>query len=416
MTANASGALEPCAGYLARRLLAMPELQRAEMPAVSLFEMLPLLDSSDLGSEDWLRIARLIESLYNDFDAFVIIMGTDTMAYAASALSFVLEDLAKMVVFTGSMLPLSDLFSDAQRNLVVSIVMAATLDVPEVCVFVNDRLLRGNRTVKTNSGGLDAFESPAFPALARLETGIRLRRGAVLAQPKGRFRVHSELDTNVAVWKMAPGFDDEYIVASITHSRKLRAIVLELYGTGNMSSRKQSLLDALAAAVVKGIVIVATSQCLRGTVDLHAYALGRRLAAIGVVSAFDMTTEAVVTKLAYLLSWPGSTPERVARDMARNLRGEVSDALIEPRGLQAIAREHPDELGETFISMASISRAVSASRSGEPLAAAANAEHTGEAVPQATRQEREGEREGEREALQEGGAVLSMLRARQGHR
>ena len=367
MTANSSGALEPCPGYLAQRLSEMQEMQRAETPATTLFELLPLIDSSDMNSDDWIRIASLIEALYHDFDAFVVIMGTDTMAYAASALSFILEDLGKMVVLTGSMLPLSDLFNDAQRNLVVSVVMAATLDVPEVCVFMDDQLLRGNRTVKSNSGGLDAFESPNYPSIAKLETGIRFRRNAALALPKGRFRVHKNLVTNIAVWRMIPGFDDEYIFNSIQHSTSLRAIVLELYGTGNLSSRKQSLLEALAAAMEKGIVIVATSQCLRGSVDLKAYALGRNLEAIGVVSGLDMTTEAVVTKLAYLLSWPDANPSLIAHYMGKNLRGEVTESQQKGPVFAQSSGANENSNGEVFITTASISKAVQRSRSGKLL-------------------------------------------------
>lgn len=367
MTANASGALEPCPGYLAQRLNEMQEMQRAETPATTLFELLPLIDSSDMNSDDWIRIASLIESLYHDFDAFVVIMGTDTMAYAASALSFILEDLGKMIVLTGSMLPLSDLFNDAQRNLVVAVVMAATLDVPEVCVFMDDQLLRGNRTVKTNSGGLDAFESPNYPSIAKLETGIRFRRNAALALPKGRFRVHKDLVTNIAVWRMIPGFDDEYIYNSIKHSTSLRAIVLELYGTGNLSSRKQSLLEALATAMEKGIVIVATSQCLRGSVDLKAYALGRNLEAIGVVSGLDMTTEAVVTKLAYLLSWPDANPALIALYMGKNLRGEVTESQQKSPMFAQSSSSRENSNGDVFITTASISKAVQRSRSGKLL-------------------------------------------------
>lgn len=228
MKRNAAGSLDSCPGYLLERVLDMPEFQRTEMPATSVVELLPLIDSSDMGPEDWDRIALTIGAAYWDYDGFVVVMGTDTMAYAASALSFMLENLGKPVVVTGSMLPISDLFNDAQRNLIVSVVIAGMLAVPEVCIFMDARLMRGNRTVKINSDGLDAFDSPNTPPLATLETGIRLRSTLVLPPPNGRFFVHTALEKNIAVWRMIPGFSDEYIANAIAHSTNLRAIVLEL--------------------------------------------------------------------------------------------------------------------------------------------------------------------------------------------
>ena len=228
MSADAQGSLRCREGYLLEKLCAMGEFQRPEMPCCALHEMLPLLDSSDMCPDDWARIARVIESEYWGYDGFVIVMGTDTMAYAASALSFMLECLGKPVIFTGSMLPLGDLVNDAHRNLIVSVVIAGMLEVPEVCVFMDARLLRGNRTVKTSTEGLDSFDSPNCPPLATLETGIRLRSSLVLPPPKGRFTVHTAMEKNIAVWRMIPGFSDEYIEITIEHSKHLRAIVLEL--------------------------------------------------------------------------------------------------------------------------------------------------------------------------------------------
>jgi L-asparaginase len=326
MKANAHGSLEPSPGYLAERICAMSEFKRADMPAVDLYELLPLLDSSDMGPADWIRIAQMIETLFYNYDGFVVVMGTDTMAYCGSALSFLLENLNKPVILTGAMLPLVDLFNDAHRNLIVSITLASILDVPEVCIFINDKLMRGNRTVKVSSSGLDAFDSPNFPPLALLETGIRFRPHLCLPQPRGRFRVNKALSTAVAVWRMVPGFDDHYIRVSIRDTPTLRAIVLELYGTGNLSARKSTLIDALTEAIEKGIIIVATSQCLRGTVNLSAYSLGKKLEAIGVVQAGDMTTEAVCAKLAYLMAQPGITREQVICNMGRNLRGEITES------------------------------------------------------------------------------------------
>lgn len=214
-------------------------------------------------------------------------MGTDTMAYCASALSFMLENLGKPVIITGAMLPLADVLTDARRNLVASIVIASALPVPEVCILINNRLLRGNRTVKVNSAGLDAFDSPNFPPLALLEAGVRFRPRLVLRSPSSSLSKNNITNTNntnnmtmkavrrlatsIAVWRMVPGFDDEYVVLSIAQSSNLRAIILELYGTGNLSARKETLIRALTDAVKKGIVVVAASQCLRGAVDLAAY-------------------------------------------------------------------------------------------------------------------------------------------------
>ncbi|RYY32267.1 hypothetical protein EON62_05565, partial [archaeon] len=287
-----------------------------------------------------MRIASTIEELYYEYDGFVVVMGTDTMAYAASALSFICEGLGKTVILTGAMLPLVDIFNDGQRNLIVSIVLAASLDMPEVGIFIDDKLMRGNRTVKVNSSGLDAFDSPNFPPLAQLEIGIRYRPTLCMPQPRGRFRVHKSLCTAVAVWRMVPGFDDEYVISSIRHAGSLRAIVLELYGTGNMSSRKASLIDALTLAVSKGIIIVVASQCMRGAVNLSAYALGKKLEAIGVIPAYDMTTEAICCKLAYILSWPGVTTDDVRHWMAKSLRGEMTEELAQSDALLPSSLAH----------------------------------------------------------------------------
>jgi L-asparaginase len=186
MRPTADGSLACEEGFLCRSLLAMLEFERPEMPATYLLELLPLMDSSDMGPDDWERIARIIETTYWHYEGFVIVMGTDTMAYAASALSFMLEALGKPVIFTGSMMPLCDLVTDARRNLIASVIIAGSLDLPEVCVFMDARLMRGNRTVKSNSEGLDGFVSPNCPPLATLETGIRLKTSLVLPPPQGQ--------------------------------------------------------------------------------------------------------------------------------------------------------------------------------------------------------------------------------------
>ena len=186
-----------------------------------------------IGPQDWIKIANDIESHYLQFDGFVVIMGTDTMAYASSALSFMLENLGKCVVFTGSQIPFCEVYNDARRNLIVSIIFAISSEFPEVCICFNDKLLRANRAIKVNSIGLNAYESPNFPPLATLGAFINENKELALPPPRGPFRVHKTLEAQVIVLKLVPGFDDECIHAMVKYSTSLKAIVLEMYGTGN---------------------------------------------------------------------------------------------------------------------------------------------------------------------------------------
>jgi len=276
-----------------------------------------------MGPEDWIKMATDIENNYLSYDGFVIIMGTDTMAYASSALSFMLENLAKTVVFTGSQIPFANVYTDARRNLVVSMIVAVSCECPEVLVCFNDKVMRANRTMKVDSSSLDAFQSPNFPPLANLTAQIRFVRDLALLPPRGVFRAHKRLEANVVVIKLVPGFDDSSIKAMIEHSTSLKAIVLELYGTGNAPSRKGSLIATLKAAKDKGIVIVGLSQCLRGGMSFDTYAMGRELSAAGVISGGDMTTEACTTKLSYLCGH-SNNPAVISRYVSMNIRGELS--------------------------------------------------------------------------------------------
>lgn len=324
MKPDLNGSLAPCKGYLTDRINELPEVGRDDMPHFYIKEYDNLIDSSCMGPEHWVQIATDIEENYHTYDGFVVIMGTDTMAYASSALSFMLENLAKPVVFTGSQIPFAQVYTDARRNLLVSMIVAATSDIPEVCVCFNDKVLRANRTVKVNSTGLDAFDSPNYHPLATLGTTIRQRREFVLSLPTGPMSVNKNLDEKVIVIKLVPGFDDESILALVKYSTKLRAIVLEMYGTGNGPSKKDTLLEAIKVARhEKGIIVVALSQCLRGGVSLDTYTMGREFRNAGVISGGDMTTEACTTKLAYLCGM-FSDPEEIERYMAINLRGELS--------------------------------------------------------------------------------------------
>jgi L-asparaginase len=326
MVARDDGSLAPEAGYLTARINELPEMSHPEMPAYDIHEYDPLLDSSMMGPADWVRIAETIETHYLHYDGYVVIMGTDTMAYASSALSFMLENLGKTVVFTGSQIPFCEVYNDARRNLIVSIIFAVNSEFPEVCICFNDKLLRANRSIKVHSTGLSAFDSPNFPQLAELGAFIKENRELVLPQPKGPFRVHKKLDANVLVVKLVPGFDDECIVVMVNHTKNLRALVLEMYGTGNGPSQKGSgLHTAIQLARQKGIVVVALSQCVHGGVSLDTYSMGRELKEAGVVGGGDMTTEACTTKLAYLFGRLANDPVLVAQMLTKDLRGEISD-------------------------------------------------------------------------------------------
>jgi L-asparaginase len=323
MKPSPDGSLAPVAGFLTEKITEMPEMSQAEMPSFVIKEYDPLIDSSMMGPSNWQEIATDIEENYFDYDGFVVIMGTDTLAYASSALSFMLENLNKTVVFTGSQIPFFEVYNDAKRNLLVSVIFAANSDVPEVCVCFNDKILRANRSIKVNSVSLDAFDSPNFPPLAHLGSSIIENTELVRPAPKGRLQVHKTLDAHVVVIKLVPGFDDESIQALVRYSTSLKAIVLELYGTGNGPSKKQGLLESIKEAKSKGILVVALSQCIKGGVSLDTYSMGLEFRNAGVVTGGDMTTEACTTKLAYLFGRT-SDAEVVGRYLQENLRGELT--------------------------------------------------------------------------------------------
>jgi len=345
MMPGLEGSLEPTAGYLTREIMKAPELFRPEMPVFDIKEYDPLIDSSAMGPLHWIQIATDIEKSYFDYDGFVVIMGTDTMAYASSALSFMLENLGKTVVFTGSQIPFAEVYNDARRNLIVSLIFSVQDDFPEVCVCFNDRLLRANRTVKVDSVGLAAFDTPNFPPLATLGVYIMERKELARPPPKGAFRVHKKLTASIIVIKLVPGFDDECIACLVEHSKNLKAIVLEMYGAGNAPmGSKSEFITTLANAKAKGIVVVGCSQCLAGGVSLGSYALGLELKKAGVIGAGDMTTEACTTKLAYLFG-RGATHETMAEMLKVNLRGEISDKSCEQVKNKYLSGKRGGEMG-----------------------------------------------------------------------
>eukprot|EP00511_Aplanochytrium_stocchinoi_P003961 CAMPEP_0204832812 /NCGR_PEP_ID=MMETSP1346-20131115/14843_1 /ASSEMBLY_ACC=CAM_ASM_000771 /TAXON_ID=215587 /ORGANISM="Aplanochytrium stocchinoi, Strain GSBS06" /LENGTH=388 /DNA_ID=CAMNT_0051964881 /DNA_START=82 /DNA_END=1248 /DNA_ORIENTATION=- len=328
-----TGALTPSPEFLTNNIARIIRDQKDDdddFPDFLLYQFEQLIDSSDMGPSDWALIANLIGKHYYKFDGFVVVMGTDTMAYAASALSFMLVNLSKPVIFTGSMIPMYKGYSDADRNLILSISIAGTSNIPEVCIFFHAKLLRGNRSKKVRSEALDAFDSPNFPPLAVAGTKISINEKLILNTPRRPFKVLTNLDSNVLVVRLVPGFRNDTLRMVVEQSAKLRALVLDLYGVGNAPGRKSGLMAVLQLAIEKNIVIAVTSQCLQGSVNLKEYAVGRRLYDIGAVSTNDMTVESVATKLAFLLG-QGLTHKQVNERLSKSIRGEVSDTVTRER-------------------------------------------------------------------------------------
>ena len=311
----------PRANYLAGALARIEDLYRDPMPQWELVEMSPLLDSSNMAVEEWNRIAAVIGEQYESYDGFVILHGTDTMAYTASALSFMLENLSKPVILTGSQIPLCEVRSDGRDNLLTSLLIAAQGKVREVCLYFGGRLLRGNRATKYSADGMLAFRSPNAPYLA--EAGIEIRYSeALLRHPEpGTFRVCPFLEIPIGVIKVFPGIQFDIFESIMTE--RLKGIVVETFGAGNIPGNGRALLPIIKKAFQNGTVLTVCSQCPEGTVALGTYATSAALKEAGAVSGYDMTTEAAVAKLYYLFS-RGHDTASIKQLMETNLRGELT--------------------------------------------------------------------------------------------
>ena len=313
----------PLPGFLSRLLGAMPELKDPKMPGFEIHEYEPLIDSSNMSPKLWLHIARDIATHYEAFDGFVVLHGTDTMAYTASALPFMLKGLAKPVIITGAQIPLCEIRNDARENLITAMMIAGGYAIPEVCLFFGNRLLRGNRSVKINANGFDAFGSPNYPALGTAGIGIDIRWDLILPPPAdcSSVVVKAFTESRVAALRLFPG-----ISAHVLHNilaPPIKGMVLETYGVGNAPDNDPDLLDVLAQACRRGVVIVNCTQCLQGRVRTNAYATGTALGRTGVISGHDMTAEAALAKLFHLLSLNLSV-KQVKEQMQVNLRGELT--------------------------------------------------------------------------------------------
>jgi L-asparaginase len=298
----------------------VPELRRFDcnIEVVSFDEP---IDSSDVNIESWQRMAQIVEVNYEHYDGFVILHGTDTMAYSASALSFMLQNLAKPVILTGSQLPIGQIRTDGKENLITAIEIAAETEngvpiVQEVCILFQSKLFRGNRTHKYSTENFDAFESANLPALAEIGIHIQYRRDLLL-RPAGPFEIRKSFDDHIGVLKIFPGISKAY-VEGVLALPGIKAFVLETFGAGNGPTDRW-FLDALRSATSKGIIILNITQCNKGAVEQGLYETSSAFEQIGIISGGDMTTEAALVKLMYLF---GNNYK--ASDMKRILLESIS--------------------------------------------------------------------------------------------
>lgn len=304
----------------------IPSIQQLGIEIHSI-ELEKIIDSSNVTPKVWSELATIIGKNYNDFDGFVVLHGSDTMAYSASALSFMLENLGKPVIFTGSQLPIGLPRTDARENLITALSIAAMRKadgrslVPEVCIYFEDQLFRGNRTFKYNSENFDAFRSPNYPILAEAGVRIRIHENRLLTPSAQKIRVHSNMNTKVSTIKLFPGLDlTPY--PKMYSDIGIEAIILETYGSGN-GPTETGFLNALQTMIDSGILVINVTQCREGKVEMGKYETSERLLEIGVLSGADMTTEAAITKAMFVLNATDSRSERIEL-LQRSLRGEMT--------------------------------------------------------------------------------------------
>ncbi|XP_047193577.1 60 kDa lysophospholipase isoform X2 [Scophthalmus maximus] len=329
--------------YSYENTLVLPLSKDKKRIVYSILEYSPLLDSSNMTTDDWGRIGKDIEKNYENYDGFVILHGTDTMAYTASALSFMCEHLGKPIVLTGSQVPIFEMRNDGRGNLLGALLIAGQFVIPEVCLYFYNKLHRGNRVTKVDAGSFNAFSSPNLAPLATAEVDIKINWDTVWRpNTTAKFQVSTELNRNVGLLRLFPGITSATVKAFL--QPPMMGVVLETYGSGNAPDNRPDLLQELKKATDSGVIIINCTQCLRGTVST-SYATGMVLMDAGLIAGGDMTPEAALSKLSYVLAKDKLDLDAKKKLMGRNLRGEMSVdlagaklCLSDSRFIQVIAK------------------------------------------------------------------------------
>ncbi|XP_061699516.1 60 kDa lysophospholipase isoform X2 [Syngnathoides biaculeatus] len=329
--------------YGAESTLVLPLSKNKKRIIYTIIEYSPLLDSANMTTDDWGRIGKDIEKNYESYDGFVILHGTDTMAYTASALSFMCEHLGKPVVLTGSQVPIYEMRNDGRDNLLGALLIAGQFVIPEVCLYFYNKLYRGNRVTKVDAGSFNAFTSPNLAPLATAEVDISINWDTVWrANTTVKFQVSTELNRNVGLLRLFPGITAATVKAFL--QPPMEGVVLETYGSGNGPDNRPDLLEEWKKATDSGVIIINCTQCLRGTVST-SYATGKVLIDAGLISGGDMTPEASLSKLSYVLAKTHLDLDAKKKMMAQNLRGEMTAdlagakfSLSDSRFIQVVAK------------------------------------------------------------------------------